>query len=211
MSRLWDISQPIRPDLPVWPGDTAFSAETRWRIEPGCPVNVSSITLSTHTGAHADAPLHYDPTGRAAEALDLGRYLGPCRLIDARCARGVVRVADVEGTLDRPPPRVLFRTYERFPHEAWISDFTALDPDLIDRLADLGVVLVGLDSPSVDPETSKDLAAHNAIRRRGLSILEGLVLDDPPPGDYELIALPLPLVGLDASPVRAVLRALGPV
>lgn len=208
MSRLWDISQPIRPDLPVWPGDTAFSAQPRWRIEPGCPVNVSRITLSTHTGAHADAPLHYDPAGRAAEALDISRYLGPCRLVDARSARGVVRLADVEGALDRPPPRLLFRTYERFPHEAWVSDFTAIDPDLIERLADLGVVLIGLDSPSVDPEASKALAAHNAIRRRDMAILEGLVLDEPPPGDYELIALPLPLVGLDASPVRAVLRAL---
>jgi arylformamidase len=208
VTRLWDISQPIRPGVPTWPGDTRYEAERTWTIEPGCPVNVSRITLSTHTGAHADAPFHYDAEGLTAEAMELGRYLGPCRLIDARGARGLVRWGDIEGAMAGAPPRILLRTFERFPAAAWSSDFLALDPGLVDALADRGVALVGLDSPSVDPETSKDLPAHNAIRRRGLSILEGLVLDAPPPGDYELIALPLPLVGLDASPVRAVLREL---
>lgn len=206
MSRIWDISQPIRPGLPTWPGDTRYQAERTWSIEPGCPVNVSRIVLSTHTGAHADAPFHYDPGGATAEALDLSRYIGPCRLIDARGARDLVRLADIEHALTDPPARILLRTFEQFPVDHWVSDFTALDAALVDVLADRGVVLVGLDAPSVDPEESKDLAAHNAIRRRGLSILEGLVLDAPPPGDYELIAPPLPLVGLDASPVRALLR-----
>ena len=114
--------------------------------------------------------------------------------------------ADIAGSLTGLPPRVLLRTFERFPADEWVSNFTALAPELVETLADLGVILIGLDSPSVDPEDSKELLAHNAIRRRDLSILEGLVLDEPPPGDYELIALPLPLVGLDASPVRAVLR-----
>jgi arylformamidase len=104
--------------------------------------------------------------------------------------------------------RVLFRTYERFPHEAWVSEFVAVDPATIDRLAARGVVLIGLDSPSLDPETSKTMDAHHAVRRAEMRVLEGLVLDDVPPGQYELIALPLPLKGLDASPVRAVLRAL---
>lgn len=208
MARLWDISQPLRPGIPVWPGDTAYEAARSWSIEPGCPVNVSRMVLSTHTGAHADAPFHYDPQGRTAEALDLARYLGPCRVVDARGAGDLIRPADIAHILDGLPPRLLFRTYARFPHEAWVSDFTALSPELVEALADRGVVLVGLDSPSVDPEQSKDLPAHNAIRRRGLSILEGLVLDYVPPGDYELIALPLPLVGLDAAPVRAILREL---
>ena len=206
MSRLWDISQPIRPGVPTWPGDTRYVAETVWSIEPGCPVNVSRITLSTHTGAHADAPFHYDPAGRTAEAMDLDRYLGPCRLIDARGARGAVAPGDIAGFLTDLPPRVLLRTFERFPAHEWVSDFTVISPELVDVLADLGVILIGLDSPSVDPEDSKGLLAHNAIRRRDLSILEGLMLDEPPAGDYELIALPLPLVGLDASPVRAILR-----
>jgi len=192
----------------VWPGDTAFEADRTWLLDGDCPVNVSRITLSTHSGTHADAPFHYDSAGITAEAMDLAPYIGPCRLIDARHAEGRVTLADIAGVIADPPPRVLLRTFERFDHGVWPADFTALGADLVDRLADLGVVLVGVDSPSIDPETSKDLPAHNAVRRRGLSILEGLVLDDVPCGDYELIALPLPLEGLDASPVRAVLREL---
>ncbi len=210
MTRLWDISQLLRPGIPVWPGDTAFQAGPNWVLAPGCPVNVAKLTLSPHTGAHADAPLHYDPGGGAVDGLDLDRYLGPCRVVDARHADGLVRPRDIAGALEDCPPRVLMRTYACFPADAWVSDFTAASAELIDDLADRGVILVGLDSPSMDPEASKDLPAHNAIRRRGLSILEGLVLDDVPFGDYELIALPLRLAGLDASPVRAVLRELKP-
>jgi arylformamidase len=207
VARLWDISQPLRADLPVWPGDTPFAAAATWTHE-ATPVQVSKVTFSTHSGAHADAPRHYDPQGATAEALDLARYLGACRVVDARGATGVVRPDDVARALEAPPPRVLLRTFAAFPHDRWVSDFTAVSAELVDALADLGVVLVGSDAPSMDPETSKDLPAHNAIRRRGMSILEGLVLDDVPFGDYELIALPLPLTGLDAAPVRAVLREL---
>jgi arylformamidase len=173
-------------------------------------VQVSKVTLSTHSGAHADAPRHYDPAGATAEALDLTRYLGPCRVVDARAAAGAVRPADVPAALDKPPGRVLLRTYEAFPRDRWVSEFTAISAALIEALAEAGVALIGTDAPSLDPEASKDLPAHNAVRRRGLSVLEGLVLDEVPFGDYELIALPLPLEGLDASPVRAVLRALAP-
>jgi arylformamidase len=207
VTRIWDISQPLRPGLPVWPGDTPFSAQATW-THAETPVQVSKVTLSTHSGAHADAPRHYDPAGATAEALELGRYLGPCRVVDARGARGAVRPRDVPAALADPPARVLLRTFEAFPHERWVSDFTAVSAELVEALADRGVVLIGSDAPSMDPEASKDLPAHNAIRRRAMSVLEGLVLDDVPFGDYELIALPLPLAGLDASPVRAVLREL---
>jgi arylformamidase len=208
MPQIWDISQPIRPGIPVWPGDTAFGVETTWSHGPGCPVHVSKITLSTHTGAHADAPLHYDPDGAAADALDLSPYLGPCRVIDARSAKGLVRPQDIAAFLEDTPRRVLLRTYDTFPADCWASDFVAVAHETIDLLAGQGVVLIGIDSPSMDPESSKDLPAHNAIRRHGLAILEGLVLDHVPIGVYELIALPLPLAGLDASPVRAILRPL---
>lgn len=208
MPRLWDISQPLRPGLPVWPGDTALAAETTWTHGSGSPVQVSRVILSTHSGAHADAPRHYDPAGATAEALDLARYLGPCRVADARHARGAVRPADVAPALEDPPPRVLLRTWDAFPHDRWVSDFTAVSAELIEALAQRGVALIGTDAPSLDPETSKTLPAHRMVHRLGLSVLEGLVLDEVPFGDYELIALPLPLAGLDAAPVRAVLREL---
>jgi len=208
--RLWDISQPLRPDLPVWPGDTPFQSSPTWTFGPGTPVNVAAFTASTHTGAHADAPLHYDPAGAPIDAVPLGAYLGPCLLIDARACVGLIDPDFVEANVPPGTERVLFRTYERFPHDAWTSAFTAVHPAAITLLAELGVRLIGLDSPSLDPQDSKTMDAHLAVRRADMRVLEGLVLDEPPPGDYELIALPLRLAGLDASPVRAVLRALAP-
>jgi arylformamidase len=206
---LRDISPPIRPGLPVWPGDTEFAQTPSWTIGPDCPVNVSRITLSTHTGAHADAPLHYAADGAPVEDLDLTRYLGICRVIDARHARGTVEPGDIEAALgETPPPRILLRTYERVPLDHWDPAFTAVAAATIELLAARGVVLIGVDTPSLDPQASKTLDAHHAVRKHRMSILEGLVLDQIPAGDYELIALPLRLSDLDAAPVRAVLRDL---
>jgi arylformamidase len=192
----------------MWPGDTPFAQSRVMRMEAGQAVNVGAISMSAHAGAHADAPWHYDPNGARVGGLDLARYVGPARVIDARAAVACVRPADIAAAMDAAPPRILLRTYARFPHDAWRSDFTAIAAETIDFLADRGVVLIGVDAPSLDPETSKTMDAHQALRRRGMSVLEGLVLDHAAPGDYELIALPLPLADMDAAPVRAVLRAL---
>ena len=206
--RLWDISQVLRPALPVWPGDTAFSHRPRWVIGEGSPVNVAAFETTTHAGTHADAPLHYSPAGADAASVDLAPYVGPCRVVDARGAGAVVTRSFLEARLAEPPPRVLLRTFEAFPRDAWTSDFTAVAAEAIAWLAGRGVVLIGVDAPSLDPETSKTMDAHRAVLAHDMRILEGLVLDEIPPGDYELIALPLKLAGLDSSPVRAVLRAL---
>ncbi len=174
---------------------------------PGNPVNVGRFSQSTHAGTHADAPRHYVADGALAGAADLNVYLGPCRLIDVRGCGALVQPGDVESILADTPPRVLLRTYERFP-AAWDSGFTAVAPATLERLAAAGVRLVGIDTPSLDPEQSKTMDAHQVVARHGMAILEGLVLDEPPAGDYELIALPLNLAELDAAPVRAVLREL---
>ena len=207
--RLWDISQPLRPSLPVWPGDTAFSSRPRWAIGAESPVNVASFEVSTHAGTHADAPLHYDPRGAGAGEVGLDAYIGPCRVIDARGCGKAIGEAFVANLRDLPA-RVLFRTYDRFPHDVWSADFTAVDAGAIAILAERGVRLIGVDAPSLDPQDSKTMDAHHAVLAADMRILEGLVLDDVPPGDYELIALPLRLAGLDSSPVRAVLRELHP-
>lgn len=208
--RLWDITPPLKPDMPVWPGDTPYQAEQSWSIGPGCPVNVSRLTMSSHTGAHADAPLHYDPAGVGSEGLPLPPYLGPARVIDVSGVRPLVTVEHIADALADPacPPRLLLRTYARAPLDNWDPDFCAIHPDVIHLMAARGMMLIGVDTPSIDPETSKTLDCHNAVRAHGLAILEGLVLDNVPAGDYELIALPLKLVGIDAAPVRAVLRSL---
>lgn len=206
-SRLWDISPPVAPGVPVFPGDTPFDQAWSARIEPGCPVNVSRLTLSPHVGAHADAPLHYDADGAASGTLDLHDYLGPCRVIHAIGVRPLVQWAHIAHAIGPDlPARVLVRTYAHMPVDRWDPDLAAFDPVLVERLAGLGVRLIGIDSASIDPADSKGLDSHQVIRRLGLRVLENLVLDDVPEGDYELIALPLKLMTADASPVRAVLR-----
>lgn len=221
MKTLWDISPPVHAATPVFPGDTAYAQQWVAQIGPGCPVNVGAITLSPHVGAHADAPLHYDPEGAAIGAVDLQAFIGPCRVIHAIGCGPLVRpehLAHALGGSDprsgeaqgpRPlPERVLVRVYERMPQDRFDTELPAFAPETITLLADRGVVLIGIDSASVDPAPSKTLDSHQVLRRRGLRVLENLLLDEVPEGDYELIALPLKLSTADASPVRAVLRAL---
>ena len=208
MKRLWDISPPVREGAPVFPGDTPYRQQWAAQIAPGCPVNVSSLTLSPHVGAHADAPLHYDPQGTPVGALDLEPYLGRCRVIHAIAPGPLVTWEHIAHAVRDLPPRVLVRTYDRAPVDRWDPQLAAYAPDTIERLADAGVRLVGIDTASIDPAESKTLDSHQVIRRRDLRVLENLVLDEVPEGDYELIALPLKLMTADASPVRAVLRSL---
>jgi arylformamidase len=205
--QLWDISPPVGPGAPVFPGDTAYAQQWVARIGPGCPVNVSTISLSPHTGAHADAPLHYDDAGAAVGELPLGPFIGRCRVIHA-VGVALVQPEHLAASLAGLPPRVLVRCYERFPADRFDEALPAFHPDTLELLADAGVQLVGIDSASVDPASSKTLDAHQVLRRRGLRVLENLCLDGVPEGDYELIALPLKLTTACASPVRAVLREL---
>ena len=206
--KLWDISPPVHAGSPVFPGDTDYQQQWVARIGPGCPVNVSAITLSPHIGAHADAPLHYDPEGAAIGAVDLQAFIGPCRVIHAIGCGPLVRPEHLAHALQGLPPRVLVRVYERMPQTAFDNNLPAFAPETVALLADRGVVLIGIDSASIDPAESKRLDSHQELRRRGLRVLENLLLDDVPEGDYELIALPLKLTTADASPVRAVLREL---
>ncbi len=208
MPRLWDISPPVAPGAPVFPGDTPYQQQWAATLGPGCPVNVATLTLSPHVGAHADAPLHYDPAGRAIGAVDLEPYLGPCRVIHAIARGPLIEWEHIAHAVRDLPPRVLVRTYAQMPVDHWDPGLAAYAPQTIERLADAGVRLVGIDTASIDPADSKTLDSHQVIRRRDLRVLENLVLDQVPEGDYELIALPLKLTAADASPVRAVLREL---
>ena len=230
MRTVWDISPPICPDTPVFPGDTPYSQQWTAQIGPGSPVNVSAITLSAHLGAHADAPLHYSAAdARPIGAMPLEPFVGPCRVIHVitASARGrphlitsddlrhavafgseePVSAARLPQAAPMLPTRILVRTYAKAP-AVWDPQFAAFAPETIAWLASLGVTLVGIDTPSVDPADSKTLDSHQQLLQHDMRVLENLVLDDVGPGDYELIALPLKLTGADASPVRAILRSL---
>lgn len=203
---IWDISPLLHPGLPVWPGDTPYQSQTTWEIADGCPVKVSKITLSTHTGAHCDAPSHYSVQGKPIDQASLETYIGPCRVVHVLGTR-IVLAEQLQPFLQHTPPRVLLRTYHTSP-SSWDSAFPSVSAEAISLLARCGVRLIGIDSPSLDPQESKTMDAHHAVAAHDMAILEGIVLDDVAPGDYELIALPLKLSGLDASPVRAILRSL---
>ena len=205
--KIWDISPPVSPQTPTFPGDEPYSLRWTARLSPDCPVNLSAVTMSPHIGAHADAPLHYANEAPDIAAVELDPYLGPCRVIHAIGVGPLVRPAHIEHALQDLPPRVLLRTALRADTE-WRDDFTAYAPETLALLAQQGVRLVGIDTQSVDPASNKSLDAHQQLLRANLRVLENLVLDEVAEGDYELIALPLKLMSADASPVRAVLREL---
>ncbi len=206
--KLYDITPPVSAALAVWPGDTPPSREVLLDIARGDNLTLSTLRATVHLGAHVDAPSHYGAAAPSIEERKLGPYLGRCRVIRVEVPRGT-RLSAAMAPDEPLPERVLFATGSFPDPNRFNEDFCALEPELVNELHRRGVQLVGLDTPSVDLFDSKDLPAHHAFLEHDMAILEGLVLDDVPAGDYELIALPLRLVGFDASPVRAVLRTWG--
>jgi arylformamidase len=199
----FDISPRISPKSAVFPGDTPFSRKVALDYDSG-NLLLSSINTTVHIGAHVDAPNHYSKDGEPISDRDLSYYFGRCQVISVKIPRGE-RLYPKFVTQPIEAPRVLFKTRSFPDPNNWNSDFNSLSPALIDFVAEQGVRLVGIDTPSIDPEQSKELESHNAVARHGLAILEGIVLDDVPDGIYTLIALPLKIEEADASPVRAVL------
>jgi arylformamidase len=204
---LFDISPPVSHALAVWPGDTPPSRELLLDVGRGDSVTLSTLRTTVHAGAHADAPSHYGRQAATIDQRDLEPYLGPCQVVRTSVPRGV-RLTPEHVTVPIHAPRVLFATDTYPDPERFNRDFAALDPALVDWLAAQGVRLVGVDTPSVDLFDDARLEAHNRCLAHDIAILEQLVLREVPAGEYELIALPLRLVGFDASPVRAVLRTL---
>ncbi|WP_419954154.1 arylformamidase [Neobacillus niacini] len=205
--KIIDISRRLENGMPVWPGDTPFHYEVSWSKAESGSVNVGSLSMSTHTGTHVDAPFHFDDDGKKIIELDLELYMGPVRVVDmsGKVSIGAKDLADVdlEGM-----KRVLFRTRSWQIESEFPEKIPHLEANLGPFLAERGIRLIGVDVPSVDPIDSKDLHAHHSLNDNGIHILESILLDEVEPGDYELIALPLPLVEGDGSPVRAVLRLL---
>lgn len=206
--KIYDITLPLQPGIASWPGDTLYTFTQNAEISKGDSVNLGSICMSVHTGTHTDAPRHFSEAGVAVENLDLNVFLGPCIVVDVR-NKSLITVADLEKLDLQDTPRVLFRT------DVWLNTcifptmFPLLDAALPAYLKTLGVVLIGMDVPSVDAMESKDLVMHHALHACGITIMESLRLQEVPPGIYELIALPLKLFGADGAPVRAILKESG--
>jgi arylformamidase len=202
---IFDITPAVSPRLRVWPGDTPPSRQVLCDMHRGDNITLSTLHATVHLGAHADAPSHYGTDAPAIHERGLDYYLGPCQVMRLNVPP---RTRITPAMLPEPirAPRVLLATGTYPDPEHFNEDFAALAPELVERLHGQGVKLVGIDTPSVDLFDSKDLPGHKQFLKYDMAILEGLLLKDVPEGLYELIALPLKLVGFDASPVRAILR-----
>ena len=202
--KIFDISPLLHPKIAVWPGDTPLSREVLCNIEDGSNIDLSTIRSTVHVGAHADAPKHFHPSGATIDAVELSPYLGPCEVVTV-LGKELIQVEDCHAAVGRGAKRILFRTLSAPNPDIFNEDFCAFSAEAMEYMGKHGVALVGIDTPSVDLFSSKDLPAHQMLRRHNIRNLEGLVLVDIPNGRYTLIALPLKLAGFDASPVRAVL------
>lgn len=201
-----DISHPLSPSIAVWPGDSSLQFQRNMSLDAGDPVNLGSVTMSLHTGTHADAPAHYLPEGATMADCQLSTYIGEAVVIDAT-DRSFVEERHLGHLKKDSVERLLFKTNSSDP-ESFEEDYNYFSAEAARAIVRLGVKLVGIDTPSVDRYTSEALEAHHVFGEAGILILENLRLVDVTPGAYELIALPLKFVGMDGSPIRAILRPL---
>jgi arylformamidase len=202
---LYDITPLVTTALAVWPGDTPPTREVLADMKRGDNLTLSTLRATVHLGAHADAPSHYGRDAASIDARPLDLYVGPCRVVKIPTP-GAVRIPPSSLPSSLSCERLLIATGSYPDPEAFNEDFAALEPATVDWLHARGTRLVGIDTPSVDLFSAKELIAHARFLAHDMAILEGLVLSHVPGGNYDLIALPLRLAGFDASPVRAVLR-----
>jgi arylformamidase len=204
-----DISRNLAPDTAVWPGDTQFNLRIIMSLEQGDSVNLTTLTISAHTGTHVDAPYHFAARGHKMDAVDLRPYWGLAQVVTVSLPSGPLLATHFSAYDLARAPRLLVRTpAASFPVTQFPTSFPHPSPKFAGYLSSVGVLLYGTDAPSMDDVNSKTLPGHRAMLQNGVSILEGLDLSDAPDGLYELCALPLKIVGGDGSPVRAVLRTL---
>lgn len=211
--RIYDLSPTVSHTTAVFPGDVGFRRNVAMSFEAGHHLTLSSMETTMHIGTHADAPNHYAAGGAGIDRRDPSIYVGAARVVRAKVERGervgiphlpesLQQILETSGSL---PARLLIWTGTFPDPQNWNSDFASLEPSLIEALFHLGVRLIGIDTPSIDPETSKALEAHHTVARLGMAILEGLCLEGVPEGEFTLVAPPLKLKDSDASPLRALL------
>lgn len=204
-----DISRDLGEGMAVWPGDTPYRLKSNLDRRRGDVVNLTTLIMSAHTGSHTDAPRHFTDEGAGMAAVDLRPYWGPALVVTVTKEAGPLFPADFAATNWSGIQRLLVRTPAgQLEPTIFPEAISYPSPELADFLGGLGVLLYGTDAPSVDAIDSQDFPGHHSLLRNGIAILEGLNLRDAPDGRYQLVALPLKIVGGDGSPVRAALRPL---
>jgi arylformamidase len=207
MSRIYDISTPVRSGGVVYPGNPEIRIEAQQAISRGAGANVSAIALGSHTGTHVDAAKHFFDDGETVDRIPLDRLIGPAILIDFADDLMSVGADDLAKHDIGAHIRVLLRTRNSalLGRSDFVKDYTYLAPDGAEYLVQRGVVLVGIDYLSIEQFRSGHHRTHLTLLQNKTVIVEGLDLSEPPAGEYQLICLPVRLAGLDGAPARAVL------
>ena len=207
--KIYDISRTLNAQIAVWPGDSPFQLSQALDMNNGDSVNLTTITMSAHTGTHIDAPLHFLNDGAPVEQVDLSKYWGMAQVVTVAKENGPLYPADFEGYDLTKAPRLLVHS------RSSARDVTRFDDNIVypssvlaDFLGAAGIVLYAADGPSMDKTDDPELRGHKALHRNEIAILEGVVLTGVPDGLYELVAMPLKIEGGDGTPVRAVLRTI---
>lgn len=208
--KIYDVTAPLGEHMPVYEGDPAVEIVAANRIEKGDAANVSRLCCGVHTATHVDAPAHFIEGARRVHELDLEKLVGQCRVVEIEKSITAIEIEHIKN-LDGAE-RVLFKTrnsdFWNDLSQGFRKDFTYIAPDAARALVDLGIKLVGIDYLSVEKFGSTDFATHIAFLEKEIVIIEGLDLREVSAGDYELICLPLKLVGGtgDGAPARTILR-----
>jgi arylformamidase len=209
LPQIIDISLPITPQMPIWPGDPRPELAPVTTLERH-GVQVSRLVLGTHSGTHVDAPRHFIPGGRTIDQLDLSALVGPCRVLEVARTEGHISAADLQHFELRPGDCVLLKTRNssRPPAPTFTPGFVALESSAAAYLCERGVRVVGIDGPSIDTWDASAFPCHKRLLGAEVLILENLVLRHVAPGGYGLIAVPINVIGADGCPVRALLSRL---
>ncbi len=204
---IYDVSVPIRPRMPVYPGDPAPRLSQAMSLARGHIANVGLFAGSLHTGTHVDAPYHFIADGAAVDALPVEAMIGPATLVALETAQHIT-VADLTSALgERRPSRLLLKTRNSslWGEDAFRPDYVALTLGAAEWLVAQGTRLVGIDYVSIEPYPSQEFEVHHVLLGAGVVVIEALDLREVPPGDYTLTCLPLRVVGADAAPARVIL------
>jgi arylformamidase len=205
--RCHDVTLPLMDGMPVFPGDPAVAVRPYCAMARGDPCNLSVISFGSHAGTHIDAPRHFIEGGRGVDEIGLEALVGPARVAEIP-SLGDIDADALQGIVGAPCRRLLLKTRNSYRPLAdrYAPGYAALTEKAAVLLAEAGLLLVGLDGPSADPDHAQDCPAHRRLLGSGVVIVENLDLAAVPPGEYELLCLPLRLAGLDGAPARVLLR-----
>lgn len=200
--KIIDISHPIHPKIPVYPGNPSV----RIRTLRGKTSIHSEILFGSHTATHIDAPRHVFPSGVGVEKIALEKIVGLCRVLDMTRVREAIGVSDLKRVRVKKRERILLKTKNSAKgFKKFFSNYIFLSGDAAEYLAELKIQMVGIDALSIKQRGSKDNRPHTALLKQGIPIFEGLNLFGVSPGRYFFVGLPLKFSGLDGAPCRAIL------